>query len=1468
MKKTTLSLSILAINACMVPMASYAETLENTINPTEEIQTVDITPTQQSPILEAIPSDSTTLSGLIDLKGENTQSVVLSLSEEMEKSLQNKDVPATWKETKLPVLRWSDYQKTLNKSQTTDMPNLVSSESEEKKAPKTQAQPQTMSASRIGGDTSPISPASLDEMARALQYNVDNIYEYVKNNIEYTPGFEGSRGALGTLLDNQGNALDQSQLMVALLRRSGYEADYVNGLMTLNAQQMQDWFGFKAANTCALVGFFQTVQIPIDQINGSNTVDCAPTANVAVTSARFGHIWVRVKINGTYYVFDPSYKTYNKVTGIDLKVATAYNPTTFIANAKSGATATADSIQNLNRNNIRSNLATYSNNLISYLRQNKPTATLDDVIGGKKLQEVMTFPRDTNFDTATPVRTASTTFTNVAVSDQSVLRVQYQGIDQSFTSEFIYGKRLTITFNASNQPELRLDGTLYGTAGTAVAAGTSTNLTLSVIHNRNTRLNESFVSKIKAGGTYTIANSWGYSSRGLSSSFRSQLEKARGSGVADTTEQVKGLNLAFIGAQWTSQSSALAYIVGKMNKSYLMPYHQVGVVGYYNNLTYVDLPSNRYITSSEAITEAERKQDSHRSMSSITHLLSILESTVIQQVTKAPAASTISRLDAAIAAGQKVFKATNANYNTVKTGLSNCTTAHLNNYAGLVGNGYTLTLPQSCTSTLGAWAGNAYWAFKIDHTSGNSEWMAMIDGYAGGYGSTSIPPANLSRNTIDLESAFTKKNDTGNYFNDPIDMTKGSFLLNHEDINVGIGTYPQSLSFERLYTSDNRTSDSALGRGWTHNLVKTVSVNTDGYQSLGEDSGLDATAVLAALTVITDLEKDTTYPVDKEAIKMVAYNWLGDNLVNNTVVVQDGMNGHVFVKLTDGSFNPPPSNSNKLIKNANGSYTLDTLNHAKSEFTAPTATAAGKITTYTEPNGIQVKFTYSGENLSSVANSLGHYLILRYSDEGARSRIYSVSDGPRTVNYSYDAATGNLTGFKNTLGQQTSYQYDLPGRMTKIFYPSLPSNPFVTNLYDSLDRVKEQTNAMGKTYTYGFAGSRSVEISPEITKVDGTKERQVHTTYLNGSGQITWEKDPLGRWRQRIYDGQSRVIKQVEPEGNSVEYAYDDATCNSAEKRCTHNVKTTKQNPKAGSGLTALTTSHTYDPVTNQVASSTDAKGNVTNYTYNANGTLNKVQLPADNAGIRPETSYSYVGYIPTGYPTFSLPQTVTNKINSTTSTATTTTYDTNNKYVPKTTTVDAGTGKLNLINTFIYDGLGNLLDVDGTRNVSTTLRLHNGETQVLAGLIKNDQTDSASHLPGLGKLPILGKLFSDETNRKSHSEIVLLITPRIIRNMVPPTLDNNVFSSGTNDVVSTKPLRLTPSADYSLTRSQIVNSGNQATVTPLPVNTVPLSSNQTQPNSSLNNPRNMPLNTPSTDSLDPSQLAAPIQQPTLQGTP
>lgn len=100
-----------------------------------------------------------------------------------------------------------------------------------------------------------------------------------------------------------------------------------------------------------------------------------------------------------------------------------------------------------------------------------------------------------------------------------------------------------------------------------------------------------------------------------------------------------------------------------------------------------------------------------------------------------------------------------------------------------------------------------------------------------------------------------------------------------------------------------------------------------------------------------------------------------------------------------------------------------------------------------------------------------------------------------------------------------------------------------------------------------------------------------------------------------------------------------------------------------------------------------------------------------------------------------------------------------------------------------------------GTRSANTSLRLRDGETQVLAGLIKDDQRDSASHFPGLGKIPWLGRLFSNETNAKTRSEIVLLITPHVVRSLAMPGAHIVEFSSGTSNQASTHPLRLAATA-------------------------------------------------------------------------
>jgi general secretion pathway protein D len=94
-----------------------------------------------------------------------------------------------------------------------------------------------------------------------------------------------------------------------------------------------------------------------------------------------------------------------------------------------------------------------------------------------------------------------------------------------------------------------------------------------------------------------------------------------------------------------------------------------------------------------------------------------------------------------------------------------------------------------------------------------------------------------------------------------------------------------------------------------------------------------------------------------------------------------------------------------------------------------------------------------------------------------------------------------------------------------------------------------------------------------------------------------------------------------------------------------------------------------------------------------------------------------------------------------------------------------------------------------GTRNVSTVLRLRDGETQVLAGLISDNDIQSASKIPGLGDLPILGRLFSSHNTNKTKTEIILSITPHIIRNQHQPDAGLSSYLSGTSNSPKSRPI-------------------------------------------------------------------------------
>lgn len=114
-------------------------------------------------------------------------------------------------------------------------------------------------------------------------------------------------------------------------------------------------------------------------------------------------------------------------------------------------------------------------------------------------------------------------------------------------------------------------------------------------------------------------------------------------------------------------------------------------------------------------------------------------------------------------------------------------------------------------------------------------------------------------------------------------------------------------------------------------------------------------------------------------------------------------------------------------------------------------------------------------------------------------------------------------------------------------------------------------------------------------------------------------------------------------------------------------------------------------------------------------------------------------------------------------------------------------------INREVLSRNGTLTYQLGTRSAATTLRLQDGETQVLAGLISDEDRSAAEKVPALGDLPVVGRLFSSHRDQGTKTEVVLLITPRIVRALERPDAAEIEFASGTEASLGSAPLVLTP---------------------------------------------------------------------------
>jgi len=113
-----------------------------------------------------------------------------------------------------------------------------------------------------------------------------------------------------------------------------------------------------------------------------------------------------------------------------------------------------------------------------------------------------------------------------------------------------------------------------------------------------------------------------------------------------------------------------------------------------------------------------------------------------------------------------------------------------------------------------------------------------------------------------------------------------------------------------------------------------------------------------------------------------------------------------------------------------------------------------------------------------------------------------------------------------------------------------------------------------------------------------------------------------------------------------------------------------------------------------------------------------------------------------------------------------------------------------NIVDKLVSKG-GTVAYTIGNRSAQTVLRLKDGENQVLAGLISDEDRRTLNKLPGIGDLPLLGRLFGSQLENRKKSEIVLSITPRLMRPAAQPDADVAEFDSGSENNLRRPPVRV-----------------------------------------------------------------------------
>ncbi|MDF2464329.1 MAG: transglutaminase domain protein [Ramlibacter sp.] len=239
---------------------------------------------------------------------------------------------------------------------------------------------------------------ALRAKAKDLGNNPVNIYNWVRNNIEWAPTNGAIQSAQDTLDKKRGNATDTASLLIALLRAANIPARYQYGTIDVDAQKAMNWVGGATVPQAAL-------QI----LNQGGIAARGIATGGRITTVRMEHVWVQAYANWTpsrgarnasegqhpntnallnrWVPLDASFKQYTYTQGMDLKTAVPLDANALLQAAQQGATVNEAEgwVQNLNQAAIQNQMAEYQTKLQNYIKSTPTGAnsTVGDVIGKK-----------------------------------------------------------------------------------------------------------------------------------------------------------------------------------------------------------------------------------------------------------------------------------------------------------------------------------------------------------------------------------------------------------------------------------------------------------------------------------------------------------------------------------------------------------------------------------------------------------------------------------------------------------------------------------------------------------------------------------------------------------------------------------------------------------------------------------------------------------------------------------------------------------------------------------------------------------------------------------------------------------------------------------------------------------------------------------------------------------------------------